>query len=190
MRSVLWKPSCLVQSLVFAGLLVGCSDSEPGFVLPAPDMALFVSQVQPVLARDCAFHVCHGARERFFQVLGPGRPRLDPALTHLDPITAEEIQFNYDRARSMIDPADIEGSLLLRKPLSQGAGGDGHLGTDGFGRDVYESINDPSYQVLLQWAKTGQVGGLPVQPQAGMVGVAGAQAGVGGAAAGSGGGQL
>ncbi|MDD9944785.1 MAG: hypothetical protein OXU20_27335 [Myxococcales bacterium] len=131
--------------------LFACGDPEGEFTLPAPDYNMFETQVMPILSRDCAFHVCHGARQRFFQVLGPGRPRLSPTTRDADPITMAEVQFNYQRAVSMIDRDHPDRSPLFMKPLDVGAGGAGHEGTDLFGRDVYASTLDPAFLVLQSW---------------------------------------
>jgi hypothetical protein len=106
--------------------------------------------------RDCAFSTCHGANERFFQVFGPGRARLDPVSTKPDdPATLAEVLHSYERARSMLATANpIDQALLLRKPLELGAGGQGHKGVDDYGRNVYASAADPSYVVLARWAHT------------------------------------
>lgn len=130
---------------------VGCADPSGQFAITQPDYAVFAAQVMPVLARDCSFHACHGARQRFFQVLGPGRPRLSPLTPDADPLTPEELQFNYERARSMIDRDDPTRSPLFLKPLEPVAGGAGHEGTDLFGRNVYQDKLDPAYLVLQNW---------------------------------------
>jgi hypothetical protein len=136
--------------LGFAGV-AGCADPSGQFAIAQPDYATFEAQVMPVLARDCSFHACHGARQRFFQVLGPGRPRLSPLTPDADPLTPEELQFNYERARSMIDRDDPARSPLFLKPLEAVAGGAGHEGTDLFGRNVYQDKRDPAYLVLQNW---------------------------------------
>jgi hypothetical protein len=130
---------------------VGCGDPSGQFAITEPDFATFEAQVMPVLARDCSFHACHGARQRFFQVLGPGRPRLSPLTPDADPLTPEELRFNYERARSMIDRDDPARSPLFLKPLEPVAGGAGHEGTDLFGRNVYQDKLDPAYLVLQNW---------------------------------------
>ena len=129
----------------------GCADSSGEFAITTPDYSTFETQVMPVLARDCSFHTCHGARQRFFQVLGPGRPRLSPETLDSDPLTPDELRFNYERARSMIDRDDPARSPLFLKPLEPVAGGAGHEGTDLFGRNVYPNKLDPSFLVLQNW---------------------------------------
>lgn len=129
----------------------GCAESSGEFAITNPDYAAFETQVMPVLARDCSFHACHGARHRFFQVLGPGRPRLSALTPDADPLTPDELRFNYERARSMIDRDDPARSPLFLKPLEPVAGGAGHEGTDLFGRNVYPDKLDPAYLILQNW---------------------------------------
>lgn len=151
----------LVGSLLLVGaLLSGCGLEVPSADAPAPDPIAFATTVYPLLMRDCSFAECHGSTERFFQVYGPNRTRLDPdatcglgRTTCDDPATLDEINRTYDRARSMLAGADrAEDSLLLRKPLEVDRGGAPHLGTDSNGRDVYASPDVGEYRILLQWA--------------------------------------
>lgn len=138
--------------------------------MPAPDPATFEREVYPVLLRDCGFPACHGAPERFFQVLGPGRTRASEDVAPFDPALPEEVEHTYNRARSMLAHASsVSESLLLRKPLSVRAGGAGHEGLDPWGQDIYRSPFDPGFQVLYAWAQSEQTQeantGAP-QPQA------------------------
>jgi hypothetical protein len=138
---------------LFLGCLgAGCASVEDDLGPPLRDRATFDATVWPVLVRDCGFSECHGSTERFFRVVGPGHARLDPAMELAEPVTEAELQFSYDRARSMLDPGDPAQSPLLRKPLDVDAGGDRHEGTDSFGIDVYRSVDDPNFRVLLSWA--------------------------------------
>lgn len=146
------RRSLFVVSLL--PLLCACSNSTgwSGNV-PAPSPAVFQSSVYPLLLRDCAFSGCHGAEHRFFQVFGPGRTRLDPKTPSHDPATPAELQRSYDRASAMLATGDtVDDSLLLRKPLETSAGGQGHKGVDNFGRNVYQSKQDPRYAALVLWA--------------------------------------
>jgi hypothetical protein len=68
------------------------------------------------------------------------------------PVTGEELTATYRRARSMLaheEGTSIENCLLLDKPRD-GA----HEGRDEWGNNVYLSASDPSYQVLLTWARS------------------------------------
>lgn len=144
------KPARNIAMLI-ATLCVGCASVE-GDAGPAErDRVAFDQRVWPILVRDCGFSACHGSTERFFRVLGPGHERLDPTMRLTDPVTEAELQFSYDRARSMVEVNDPPLSPLLRKPLEVAAGGSGHEGTDRYGRDVYRSVDDPSFRVLVEW---------------------------------------
>jgi hypothetical protein len=138
------------MTLVHCAWLIGCSDLGE-LQISTPDRAAFEAVAYPVLLRDCAFHACHGSTERFLQVFGPGRGRMRPTTEPLDPATPEEIMQSYDRARSMLDVAVPENSLLLRKPLATQAGGTGHEGVDSLGRNVYQSATESGYRALAQW---------------------------------------
>jgi hypothetical protein len=145
--------------------LSGCGSGDWNALPPSPDMNSFASDVYPLLLRDCAFNnTCHGSPDRFFQVVGPGRRRLDPMLDSMEPPTADEIQLSYDRARAMLMAgANVDRSLLLIKPLEEAAGGTGHRGVDHFGRNVYQTTQDPAYVTLQQWAH-GSGGAAPQPP--------------------------
>jgi hypothetical protein len=120
---------------------------------PHPDGAEFVTEVYPMLLRNCAFSTCHGAPERFLRVLGPGRTRLEERSGPNDPISLSEVTYTYDRARLMLVSAEKpQDSLLLRKPLEIAAGGQAHRGLDAFGRNVFASTDSAGYASLLRWA--------------------------------------
>jgi hypothetical protein len=124
--------------------------SEP----PVPDRAIFDTAIYPLLLRDCGFSECHGAEHRFFQVFGPGRAHLEGHVSDPD-LGPRERQLSYDRARSMLVPSgggSIQQSPLLAKPLELGAGGASHRGVDHYGRNVFQTVNDPRYVALWQWA--------------------------------------
>lgn len=146
-----------------SALLWGCSNTPAwSGEVPAPDYATFESTAYPVLLRDCAFSECHGNESRFFQVWGPGRTRLDPAMRVDEAVTMAEIQRSYERARSMLVALDSNRPPpLLTKPLEEESGGSGHDGVDRFGRNVYQTVLDPGYLALRQWALTSQA--LPTQ---------------------------
>jgi hypothetical protein len=135
---------------------LGCSES-PEFVGPAPspDGVMFVEEVYPLLLRDCAFSNCHGAQERFLQVLGPGRTRLAEETGQDDEMMLTEVQHSYDRARTMLATADNPAdSLLLVKPLELEQGGQTHRGIDPYGRNVFASKSAIGYRTLMRWAKS------------------------------------
>jgi hypothetical protein len=144
----------LRHCLMLIVLAAGCSNEVPSGS-PSPDGVLFAREVYPLLLRDCAFSTCHGAQGRFFRVVGPGRVRLDPLSMPDDPTTLNELLLSYERARDMLAGAATPAeSLLLRKPLEASAGGQGHLGADDFGRNLYASQSHPSYLMLARWASS------------------------------------
>lgn len=151
--------SCVVL-LALCALAHGCrGNAEWSGPAPSPDFAQFQQNVYPLLLRDCAFSECHGSEQRFFQVYGPGRTRLEHASMPSDPATPMEVQRSYERAVSMLmSGKTVLDSLLLRKPLETSEGGQGHKGIDAFGRNVFTSARDPGYVVLLQWAMSNGAG--------------------------------
>jgi len=138
-----------------------CGGDSASVALPEPDGDEFAADVYPILLRDCGSSGCHGASERFFRVVGPGRTRLSPEQAPLDPATAQEILESYRRARAMLEPDSGDLPLLLRKPLALAAGGATHGGHDVFGRNVYASRDDANYRVLERWASGRSSGAEP-----------------------------
>ncbi|MGH1342775.1 MAG: hypothetical protein ACRBN8_14535 [Nannocystales bacterium] len=142
----------LARFAVAAVMWIGCDEAEP-VETPAPDYDAFVRDAYPVLLRDCGMLTCHGVPERPFRVYGPGRLRApmqgDPQTERFDPVTDDELWFSYQRTRSMLTTSgDVRNSLLLTKPLP----GAGHQGLDAYGGAIYQTRDDPSYRVLLDWA--------------------------------------
>lgn len=143
----------LTVALCASSALAGCSVAGSKLSVPAPDKTAFQLSVYPVLQRDCSFPECHGNPKRFFRVFGPGRTRLSLDTPLFADVTAEELSQSYDRARSMLaNTGDIQGSLLLRKPLDESGGGARHEGRDNWSRNVYLNTSEPGYQELLKWA--------------------------------------
>ncbi|MEY4577031.1 MAG: hypothetical protein RL701_1734 [Pseudomonadota bacterium] len=131
---------------------IGCASESGAFELAAPSREEFERDVYPVLLRDCAMSRCHGAEERFFRVVGPGRVRLSQYTSPLDPATAAEITISYERARSQLDVSgQRQAASLLSKPLERAAGGATHGGQDRFGRNVYPNKQAPGYLTLAAW---------------------------------------
>jgi hypothetical protein len=130
--------------------LVACAKDEPA--PPRADRAFRDFQlVYPVLLRDCGFHACHGATERFLRVVGPGRVRLDADTEAFDGATGDEAGASYQSALTMLDAEHPERSLLLVKPLAIEAGGASHGGNDPFGRNVYRTAQDEGYLALARF---------------------------------------
>jgi hypothetical protein len=164
------KPAVVKLTMLVVALALatsGCSNESVAMAdPPLPDRASFDTNIYPMLLRDCGFSECHGAEHRFFQVFGPGRSRLagHPSDPDLGP---RERQLTYDRTRSMLVAAGggpIFASPLLTKPLETGAGGASHEGVDHFGRNVFQTVTDPRYVMLWQWAVTQQQALPPPTP--------------------------
>ena len=142
-----------MQRAVLLLLLIGCADPEADLSIPSTDPTVFKEQVYPVLLRDCGFQTCHGTKDRFFAVFGPGRGRLDPDSAPYDAATPYELALSYTRASSMLfGPTGASSSLLVRKPIPVEQGGAGHKGDDPWGNPVYASTDDPRYTVIYAWA--------------------------------------
>lgn len=153
------------------------------------DYTAFERDVYPVLMRDCAYANCHGAPQRFFQIWGPGRTRLDTKDLRTSIQDQEKLR-SFQRAVSMLytdGTRPLAESPLLVKPLEASSGGSAHGGVDRYGRNVYRSAQDPGYQTLLRWA-LGSAGAaapgagstaLPVAGVPGAVAGAGAPLGAG-----------
>jgi hypothetical protein len=152
---------------VALGLALACISCQPmesswSGEIGVAEQAQFEREVYPVLLRDCAYSECHGAPQRYFQIYGPGRTRLEPKKG-VD-MLAEERRVSYERALSMLitdGSQPVESSPLLVKPLEVGLGGAHHGGRDVFGRNVYRSTSDPAFMTLVRWAMPRRVPWLP-----------------------------
>lgn len=134
-------------------VLGACSYDATPRALPSPSQAEFATTAYPVLLRDCGFPACHGDHNRFFQVFGPGRTRLDRGAAPYTPASGQELMLSYERARSMLSsPGGPARALLLRKPLPVSEGGAEHGGDDAWGQPIYLSADDPDFLVLRDWA--------------------------------------
>jgi hypothetical protein len=167
--------------VALALVITGCADEQPKPVAARRAFAPFAGEVYDVLLRDCGFPSCHGAPERFFRVYGPGRVRLpgdDGVLPEpFDTPTVDEQSLTFQLALSMIKENELGDSPLLRKPLAVEAGGYGHLGIDGYGRDVYRTTQDIGYVKIARWVYS------PPPMMAGAAAGAGGAGGAGGAPA-------
>ncbi len=146
----------LLGSIVLAlGAASACrTDLEAPVAPPALDEAWFRCRVQPVLAKSCAMHACHGDGRRYFRVFARNRLRLDATgeAQRNAPLTAAERTANFDSAVALVDPADPEASMLLRKPLAPALGGYYHRGAELFGGgDVWTDEQDPDLAAVRDW---------------------------------------
>ncbi|MCB1161323.1 hypothetical protein KDL67_01405 [bacterium] len=111
---------------------------DPAFVL---DPVQFESEVRPVLvAQGCNNAQCHG-----------GGPRGSFALS---PPDAPDATYDFDQASLQVWGWDRLNSPLLRKPLSQDAGGVDHAGA--IGGAGFDSTDDPGYVAFRDWILAGE----------------------------------
>ncbi|HEY8038779.1 MAG TPA: hypothetical protein VIF15_03265, partial [Polyangiaceae bacterium] len=117
-----------------------CSDlvpSAPGFnpdVDPGgADWGLFQSAAAPVLQSACSAGDCHGTQVN--------------ALYFACGNTPQEVRWNYFAAVDYLASIPVQ-SELIRRPLATSQGGSYHEGGP-----LFTSVQDQSYQALLQWAQ-------------------------------------
>lgn len=74
---------------------------------------------------------------------------------HLEPMTETpdgwawtpaQSTLNYEAVTQLVNASDPASSKLLRKPLAEEVGGEGHTGGT-----YWESTDDPEYQAVLEW---------------------------------------
>lgn len=135
-------------------LAAACVQGNPAVEPELLDEPAFRCQVEPVLARRCAFPACHGDRQRPFRVYAPNRLRFGlPAGALAAPLTADEHAANHRMAAGFAGPsAGYDEPLLVAKPLSVHLGGATHGGAGMFGdADVFEAPDDPELALLRAW---------------------------------------
>lgn len=143
---------------LFASLLLACQADEPVPLSPL-DRTYYESCVEPIVVKRCGMLACHGNADRFYRVFSRNRFRIDKDPAKRDAvITEEERTFNYEAAIAMVDPQDLDKSLLLMKPLDGDRGGYIHDGATEFNQgDVFVDEEDPEFQILSKFAR-GQKG--------------------------------
>ncbi len=118
---------------------LACTDtipSAPGFNPnmdpPGSDWPTFQQTAEPLLASSCSGGNCHGTSVN--------------ALYLTCGSTPEEVRWNYFAASNYLS-ATPQQSEIVRRPLATSQGGSYHEGGP-----LFSSVQDPSYQALLQWA--------------------------------------
>jgi hypothetical protein len=143
--------------LVVVAVLAGCiEDAGNEQALPDADYEVFVEEVQPILAERCASSSCHGTERRPLELYAPSQHRIDPDSVHLDtPLAEKELDRNFTRSLGfLIDVSGAEDCRLLTKPLAMAAGGTFHVEVD-----VFETTDDPEYEVMRDWVTQALAGG-------------------------------
>ena len=105
-------------------VMTACASDTVEITALSPDQEVFAREIYPIILRDCGFPQCHGSTQRFYQVFGPGRVRIDAPPDGLDPedvrfpVQNNELLVTYERTRSMLTrESSQQDYLLLRKPL-------------------------------------------------------------------------
>jgi hypothetical protein len=149
------KRAIFFAIVAFAAMFACASDLHEPMPLAPLDEPYFRCRVQPVLARSCSQLACHGDERRFFRVFARNRLRSDGAESERDaPMRDEERRANFDAARAMLDPGDVERSLLITKPLDGRAGGAFHRGAEIFGGgNVFLSRDEADFMTLRAWTR-------------------------------------
>jgi hypothetical protein len=111
--------------------------NEPGFdpnydPSTSPDFLTFQNVVNPILTKTCAAGNCHGTMTNALYLTGG--------------LSTAEIRWNYYAAVNYL-AATPQQSEILRRPLATSQGGSYHEGGP-----LFASVNDSSYQALVQWA--------------------------------------
>lgn len=146
----------MLAALAAAALSAACrtdlEDPAPATTLDEP---YFRCHVQPVLTKSCAMNGCHGDGRRYFRVFARNRLRLGitAEAQRNAPLSAEERRANFTSAAALVDEAEPDRSMLLRKPLDPALGGYFHRGAEIFGGgNVWVDSSDPDLVVVRDWA--------------------------------------
>ena len=139
--------------------LAGCPASGGPSVVPLDgDAALYASEVQPVVARHCAFLGCHGREGMPLTLYAVDYLRLRDPQGHIDfsrpplderALSESELEHNRRALIERAGPQDPGGSLLVRRLLPPDEGGVPHAGVVVFRRE-----NDPDLDVLRRFLDT------------------------------------
>lgn len=154
----------LAPPLLALACLFGASSScsspggETGEVPLDGDVEMYTTEVQPIVARHCAFLGCHG-REGvpltlyavdYLRLRDPqglidfSRPALDERA-----LAAAELEHNRRALVQRAGPNDPGGSVLIRRLIPLSAGGIPHAGVVVFERD-----DDPDLETLRRYLET------------------------------------
>jgi hypothetical protein len=164
-----------VLAVVMTGVITGCPspDSAAGLgTTKPPDQFLdyneFVCGAQPVLIKRCSYLACHGDAAHAFRLFSIGKLRLGDMSTRkgrsFDPLTADEIEKNFESASGMVyGAADDERQhardhltriALLYKPVRASAGGGEHAGVGVFPAFPAATLDDDAeFAELVDWVQ-------------------------------------
>jgi len=134
---------------VYALLAAGCGVTTPEPDPPPPgggntyvlDYDVFVADIDPILtARGCDDLSCHGGGIR--------------GTFQLSPSADNDVDMDFAQSRLQVDGDLPDASLLLMKPLAEGAGGLAHAASAPL--STFDSVTDPDYLTILAWIDAGE----------------------------------
>jgi hypothetical protein len=148
------------SALVALALCLAACDAAGAEVPPRDgDPVLFEAEVQPVLARSCAYLGCHGREGIPLTLYAVGYLRMidpegliDPARPPLDEraLSSAELEHNRLAIVARKDEHDPEGERFLRRLIAPEAGGVPH----GDGTVVYASDDHADLDALRRFLET------------------------------------
>ncbi len=140
---------------IFAG--GACVENLPQD-LPDLDAPYYRCNVQPMVDAKCSMLACHGDVRRPYHSFTRNRMRLVGSNVQRNlPLSDKELQLNMTNALGFVDPDLPSESWLLLKPLDSDVGGYYHRGKEIYlGGDVFLTMEEDDYQVLLTWVNGGQ----------------------------------
>src|SRR4051812_7706068 len=110
-----------------------------------PEYEFFKTRVQPIFLKkrpgNARCIICHET----------GQPRLQPLSEGATTWNEEQSRKNFDAWQRVVVPGDPMASRMLMHPLAAEAGGDPFHA----GGKHWTSQNDPEWQTLAAWVKTG-----------------------------------
>jgi hypothetical protein len=129
--------------LALSGVVLGCVSPAAPAKPPGGGQRLvlsldgFKATVSPVLERNgCdAGGDCHGGGIR--------------GTLQLSPVTAKDLQFDFDQVSLQVDPYARDSSAVLTRPLAIAAGGSPHP------YKPFTSTSDSGYVTIRQWVQAG-----------------------------------
>jgi hypothetical protein len=138
------------SSLAPAGPLLAQQVPASAAAASPLDYEVFKTRVQPILTSarkgNARCTACHSR--------GGGNSYLEPLAPGSTTYTEEQSRRNFERVQRLVTPGNPLNSILLMNPLAQEAGGSHWHG----GGKHWQSQNDPEWQTLAGWVRSGSGG--------------------------------
>ena len=112
---------------------VSAAGFDPSTAPSTADYQTFLSSVEPIIESTCNAGNCHGSQINALYLTCGGSSQ-------------QQVWWNYYAASQYVS-ATPQQSEIVRRPLATSQGGSYHEGGP-----IYASVQDPSYQAVLQWA--------------------------------------